>query len=47
MSKSKHSEARMVEALKQVEAARSAQEVGRTYGVSRHTIYAGKHESRY
>ena len=42
MSKSKHSEAQMIEALKQVEAGRSAEEVGRAYGVSKHTIYAWK-----
>lgn len=42
MSKSKYSEAQMVEALQQVEAGRSAEEVGRSYGVSKHTIYAWK-----
>jgi putative transposase len=42
MSKSKHSEAQMIEALKQVEAGRSVDEVGRSYGVSKHTIYAWK-----
>lgn len=42
MSKSKHSEAQMIEALKQVEAGRSVEEVGRSYGVSKHTIYAWK-----
>jgi putative transposase len=42
MSKSKHSEAQMIEALKQVEAGRSADEVGRSYGVSKHTVYAWK-----
>lgn len=42
MSKSKHSEAQMIEALKQVEAGQSADEVGRSYGVSKHTIYAWK-----
>ena len=42
MSRSKHSEAQMIEALKQVEAGRSAEEVGRTYGVSKHTIYGWK-----
>jgi putative transposase len=35
MSRSKHSEAQMIEALKQVEAGRSAEEVGRAYGVSK------------
>jgi putative transposase len=42
MSRSKHSEAQMIEALKQVEAGRSVEEVGRTYGVSKHTVYAWK-----
>ena len=42
MSKSKHSEAQIIEALKQVEAGRSTEEVGRSYGVSKHTIYAWK-----
>lgn len=42
MSKSKHSEAHIVEALKQVEAGRKAEEVARQYGVSKHTIYAWK-----
>lgn len=42
MSKSNHTEAQMIEALKQVEAGRSAEEVGRQYGVSKHTIYAWK-----
>jgi putative transposase len=42
MSRSKHSEAQMIEALKQVEAGRSVEEVGRAYGVSKHTIYGWK-----
>jgi putative transposase len=42
MSRSKHSEAQMIEALKQVEAGRSVDEVGRSYGVSKHTVYAWK-----
>jgi putative transposase len=42
MSRSKHSEAQMIEALKQVEVGRSAEEVGRAYGVSKHTIYTWK-----
>ncbi len=42
MGKSKHSEAQMVAALKQMEAGRSAAEVSREYGVSQHTIYAWK-----
>jgi putative transposase len=32
----------MIEALKQVEAGRSVEEVGRAYGVSKHTIYGWK-----
>jgi putative transposase len=42
MSKSNHTEAQMIEALKQVEAGRSAEDVGRQYGVSKHTVYAWK-----
>jgi putative transposase len=42
MSRSKHSEAQMIEALKQVEAGRSVEEVGRAYGVSKHTVYTWK-----
>ena len=42
MSKTKHTEAQMVEALKQVEAGRKAEDVARQYGVSKHTIYAWK-----
>ncbi len=42
MSKSGHTEAQIIEALKQVEAGRSAGEVGRQYGVSKHTVYAWK-----
>ena len=42
MSKSKHTEAQIIEALKQVEAGRTAAEVGRQYGVTQHTIYAWK-----
>jgi putative transposase len=42
MGKSKHTEAQMIEALKQVEGGRSAAEVGRQCGVSAHTIYAWK-----
>jgi putative transposase len=38
----KHSEAQIIEALKQVEAGRTAAEVGRELGVSKHTIYAWK-----
>jgi putative transposase len=42
MSKSKHSEAQMIGALKQVEAGRSVEDVARDQGVSKHTIYAWK-----
>jgi putative transposase len=42
MSRSKHTEAQMIEALKQVEAGRSAEDVGRAYGVTKYTIYAWK-----
>jgi putative transposase len=42
MGKSKHTEAQMIEALKQVEAGRTAAEVGRQCGVSAHTIYGWK-----
>jgi putative transposase len=39
MGRGKHTEAQMIEALKQVEGGRSVEEVGRHYGVSKHTIY--------
>ena len=42
MSKSAHSEAQMVGAVKQVEGGRKAEEVAREMGVSKHTIYAWK-----
>ena len=42
MSKSGHSEAQMIAAIKQVEAGRKAEEVAREMGVSKHTIYAWK-----
>jgi putative transposase len=42
MGRGKHSEAQMIEALKQVEGGRSVEEVGRHYGVSKHTIYGWK-----
>ena len=42
MSKSKHSEAQIIGALKQVEAWRSVEDVARDQGVSKHTIYAWK-----
>ena len=42
MSKSAHTEAQMVGAVKQVEAGRRAEEIAREMGVSKHTIYAWK-----
>ena len=42
MSQGKHSEAVMIGALKQLEAERRAEDVGREVGVSKHTIYAWK-----
>jgi putative transposase len=42
MSKSKHTEARMIAALKQVEAGRKVEDVARECGVSKHTLYAWK-----
>jgi putative transposase len=44
MSKSNHTEAQIIGALKQMEAGRSAAEIGREYGVSKHTIYAWKRD---
>ena len=42
MSKRTHTEAEMVGAIKQLEAGRTAAEIGRELGVSKHTIYAWK-----
>jgi len=42
MSKSNHTEAQMIGAIKQVEAGRKTDEVAREMGVSKHTIYAWK-----
>jgi putative transposase len=42
MTKSKHREAQIIAALKQVEAGRTVEDVGREHGVSKHTIYAWK-----
>ena len=42
MSRSRHTEAHIVQALKQVEAGRRVEDVAREYGVSNHTIYAWK-----
>jgi putative transposase len=40
MSKSNHTEAQMIGALKQLEAGCKAEDVAREVGVSKHTIYA-------
>ena len=42
MSRSRHTEAQIIAALKQVEAGRKAEDVARENGVSKHTIYAWK-----
>jgi putative transposase len=42
MSKSRHTEAQMVAALKQVEAGRKVEDVAREVGVSKHTLYSWK-----
>jgi transposase len=42
MSKSDHTEAQMIGALKQLEVGRKAEDVAREVGVSKHTIYARK-----
>jgi putative transposase len=42
MPRSKHSEAQIVAALKQVEAGRKVEDVAREVGVSKHTLYAWK-----
>jgi putative transposase len=42
MSKSKHTEAEMIGALKQVEAGRRVEDVAREMSVSHHTVYAWK-----
>jgi putative transposase len=42
MSKSRHTEAQMIGALKQLEVGRKAEDVAREVGVSKHTIYAWK-----
>ncbi len=42
MSRSQHTEAQMIGALKQLEAGRKAEDVAREVGVSKHTIYAWK-----
>ena len=42
MSRSRHTEAEMIGALKQIEAGRKAEDVAREVGVSKHTVYAWK-----
>jgi putative transposase len=42
MSRSKHSEAQIVAAVKQMDAGRKAEDVAREVGVSKHTLYAWK-----
>jgi putative transposase len=42
MSKSRHTEAQMVAALKQVESGRKVEDVAREVGVSKHTLYSWK-----
>ena len=42
MGRSRHTEAQIIAALKQVEAGRATDDVAREQGVSKHTIYAWK-----
>jgi len=42
MSRSRHTEAEMIAALKQIEAGRKAEDVAREVGVSKHTLYSWK-----
>jgi putative transposase len=42
MSRSKHTEAQIVAAVKQMEAGRKAEDVAREIGVSKHTLYTWK-----
>jgi putative transposase len=42
MSRSRHTEAQIIAALKQVEAGRTTDDIAREQGVSKHTIYAWK-----
>jgi putative transposase len=42
MSVSRHTEAQIIGALKQIDAGRKAEDVAREVGVSKHTIYAWK-----
>jgi putative transposase len=40
MSRSRHTEAEIIAALKQMEAGRKAEDAAREVGVSKHTLYA-------
>jgi putative transposase len=42
MSRSRHTEAEMIAALKQMETGRKAEDVAREVGVSKHTLYSWK-----
>ena len=42
MKKAKHTEEKIIGAMKQMEAGRKAEEVAREVGVSKHTLYAWK-----
>ena len=42
MSRSRHTEAEMIGALKQLEAGRKAEDIAREIGISKHTMYAWK-----
>ncbi len=42
MSRSRHTEAEMIAALKQMDAGRRAEDVAREVGVSKHTLYSWK-----
>ena len=42
MTQSKHTEAQIIAALKQMEGGRRAEDIARECGVSKHTIYAWK-----
>ena len=44
MSRSAHTEAQIIAAVKQVESGRKVEEVAREVGVSKHTIYAWKQQ---
>ena len=42
MSKSKHTEAQIIEAVKQLESGQRGEDIARSLGVSKHTVYAWK-----